>query len=740
MRTHLLYIIGVSAALLSSCHDDFSADAYLNGSEKTPLTACALIDGAGGVRSRAVDKGFETSDKLVAYLRHVTWDGTTAGARTSVAADKAPQLVTFTKGSTAMTAYDGSDITPIGTGVALGLTSTNTKQTADLTASPLLYWDDFSSSADADHDLRTDGHYLQSFYGYCYNGGTPTTALTETTGALGWTVSADQHEGFKTSDLLWSAEQTPVAYAHATYNGGTAHGQLILPYTHAMSKVTVEVVCEDGFDANVANFANASVVLKGMQTVASLIAPTGTSTAVPGTADANVKNITTQPIAHATQSNVCYSFAALIAPTTFIDGKVFAAINNVDGNNYTLALSDAILNTEAANDWASRLTGYSAAAGGTTQPGVNYLITITIKKQTISVNAEIRDWDEVSATGVGVIQFASDVTEKTGAIATELQTDGFDLYKAPEAATPAYGKAATTYSYVDTDADDAPDTWKRTNEIYWPNATDRFFFRALSGATADDHDSPTNESLTMENGHDVLWGTTKEHKGTALDGSSYDYAKGAALNPRTGDVPLTFSHPMAKVTFKLLDKNLDATLPDGVSATDYDNPLNPRINLAGATIQIVDLATGGTLNLHDGSITPAEHTSGNKLFSEDTASDPKRMGYYAAFENGSATSYDTELTLCDYSVIPQTIGDGAMVIVTLADGTTYKTQLNTCTVTATASGTAIMHPVDAVINQWNRGVSYTYTILLSKEKITFRALIENWDKVEGGGKATLEWD
>lgn len=740
MRTHLLYIIGVTVALLSSCHDDFSADAFLNGSEKTPLTACALIDGAGGVRSRAVDKDFETNDQLIAYLRHVTWNGTTEGVRTSVAADQAPQLVTFTKGSTAMTAYDGSDITPIGTGVALGLNSTNTKQTADLTASPLLYWDDFSNSASDATDLRTDGHYLQSFYGYCYNGGTPTTALTEATGALGWTVSADQHEGFKTSDLLWSAEQTPVAYAHATYNGGTAHGQLILPYTHAMSKVTVEVVCEDGFDANVANFANTSVVLKGMQTVASLTAPTGSITAVPGTDDANVKNITTQPIPHATTPNVRYSFAALIAPTLFADGKAFAEINNVDGNNYTLALSDAILNTEAANDWASRLTSYTAATGGTTQPGVNYLITVTIKKQDISVNAEIRDWDEVSATGIGVIQFAGDVTDKTGAIATELLANGFDLYKAIEVATPAYGKAATTYSYVDTDADDAPDTWKRTNEIYWPNATDRFFFRALSGATADDPDSPTNESLTMENGHDVLWGTTKAHSGTALDGSSYDYAKGAALNPRTGDVPLTFSHPMAKVTFKLLDENLDATLPDGVSATDYANPLNPRINLAGATIQIVDLATGGTLNLHDGSITPAEHTSGNKLFSEDLTSDPKRIGYYAASENGTETTYATDLTLRDYSVIPQTIGDGAMLIVTLADDTTYKTQLNTCTVTATASGTAIMHPVDAVINQWNRGVSYTYTILFSKEKITFRALIENWDKVEGGGKATLDWD
>lgn len=714
MRTHLLYIIGVTVALLSSCHDDFSADAFLNGSEKTPLTACALIDGAGGVRSRAVDKDFETNDQLIAYLRHVTWNGTTEGVRTSVAADLAPQLVTFTKGSTAMTAYDGSDITPIGTGVALGLTSDNTKQAADLTASPALYWDDFSNSTSDVTDLRTDGHYLQSFYGYCYNGGAPTTALTEDTGALGWTVADNQSTGFKTSDLLWSYEQTPVAYAHVDADGKKNHGTLILPYTHAMSKVTVEVVCEDGFDADIKNFDGASVVLKGMQTVASLTAPTGTITAVPSTADANVKDITTQPIPHATTPNVRYSFAALIAPTLFVDGKAFAEINNVDGNNYTLALSDAILDTEAANDWASRLTSYTAATGGTTQPGVNYLITVTIKKQDISVNAEIRDWDEVSATGIGVIQFAGDVTDKTGAIATELQANGFDLYKAIEVATPVYGTAATTYTYVD--------TWTRTNEIYWPNATDKYYFRALSGVTADDPATMgTNESLTMANGRDVLWGTTSKD---AANG----YNEGAAIAPRTGDVPLTYYHPMAKITVNLVDENKNAALPDGVLATDYANPLNPRIDLTSAKVQITNMATGGIVDLHTGDITPA--TVSATMLGTDTGFNPYLL-------NSTANIATSDL-LHDYIVTPQTIGNDVMLIVTLADGTTYKTQLNTCTVTATA--TADLHPVDAVINKWNRGVSYTYTITLSKEKITFRALIENWDEVKGGGKGTLDWD
>lgn len=719
--------------VLTSCKDDMVEKAdFLNGSEKTPLGVSALLDKSNNAMTRAVNKEFEENDELIAYLRHVTWDGST-GARTNVDADHAPQLVTFTKGDVAMETYDGSDITPIGTGVALGLTSSNTQQTADLTTSPKLYWDDFSNSVDAAHDLRTSGHYLESYYGYCYNGGTPTTALVPADGTLGWTVATNQSTGFKTSDLLWSYEQRPVAYNHETTRAG-----LVIPYTHAMSKVTIEVVCGDGFESDATkNFGSATVTLDQMNTVTSLTAPT--ATAAVGTTPADIQMQKGTPVA-----KQC-SFSALIAPTLFKAGNNLATIMGVDGNNYTIPLTDAVLTTATApaQAWSTQLaaakvddvdattvtsyaaSGYTAANGGITKPGVNYLITVTINKQEITVNATIKDWDEVSATGVGVIQFSNDITDKTGAIATKLQANGFDLYKAAEAVTPDYGVAATTYSYIDTNADEVADTWTRTNEIYWPNGTDRFFFRALS---------PKASTTTMTNGSDVLWGTTSAHKGPEAEAPySLTYNEGDAIAPRTGDVPLTFYHPMAKITINLEDENKNATVDgwavDDPKYLDYDNPLNPRIYLSNATIQLTNLATGGTITLHDGGITPAGISDGQKTFTEDTEANPKRMGFYAAKENGTTTAYSDDLTVKDYPVIPQTIGDNAMLVITLADGTTYRLQLNQC-----------VDNSDAKIGTWVRGKHYTYTITLSKEKITFRALIENWDPVEGGGKATLEWD
>lgn len=731
MNKTLLYIIYVAALLLTACKDDavLSSD-LLSGAEKTPLTVSALVDMNGTARTRAVDKSFDNGDVLIAYLRHVTWNGAADGARESVAADQSPRLVSFTKGRDAMTAYDGGDITPIGTGVALGLATSNTNKAVDLTAEPILYWDDFSNSADADHDLRTDGHYMQSYYGYCYNGGAPTTGLTEANGTLGWTVATDQRTGFKTSDLLWSYEQTPVAYNHETTRDG-----IVLPYTHAMSKVTIVVVCSEGFDFSSDNLSSTSVLLKNMNTVATVTAPTGTIVAVPGYDKVNIKDITMQPLGDGV-INMTKSFSALIVPTEFSDGLDFARINNVDGNNYSLSLSDAVMRTADKDDadWASKLTGYTEQTKyGTTQSGIHYMITVTINKQGITVSATIQNWEDVNANGVGVIQFDNDIKTTGNLDIQTLKDNGFDIYQSANVAKPAYSKV-TTYSYNE----ETTPKWTRSDEIYWPNGTDRFYFRSLSNAKTED-----GQALTMENGRDVLWGTTAAHGGPEAEKPySLTYSEGDPIAPRTGDVPLQFYHPMAKVTFNLVDANKDAVLPDGVDADDYANPLNPRLNLKSATIQITNMSTGGTINLHDGTVTPTTPVAA-KMLSEDTEAEPKRMGFYVAKANGVATG-KIENVLDSYIVTPQTFTDrepatdNAYIIVTLADGATYRAKLNSCQVQTGTDGEG--NPIYESITQWQRGKHYVYTITLSKETITFRAMIKDWEDTTGGGIANLEWD
>ena len=142
-------LLSISTLLLAGCAGEDSGNTPAG--ERLLLQLEATLSGESPV-TRAAGKVFDADDELQCYVRHVTG---TEGAYSSV------------KANSVMFKY--------------GDVGTN------------LYWDDFSETTDdGSKDLRTDGHGLQSYYGYCYNGGTPSTTLDEITGVLGWTVSGDR--------------------------------------------------------------------------------------------------------------------------------------------------------------------------------------------------------------------------------------------------------------------------------------------------------------------------------------------------------------------------------------------------------------------------------------------------------------------------------------------------------------------------------------------------------------------
>jgi hypothetical protein len=240
----------------------------------------------------------------------------------------------------------------------------------------------------------------------------------------------------------------------------------------------------------------------------------------------------------------------------------------------------------------------------------------------------------------------------------------------------AYGEHKTVATYEQTG-----NKWTNDPKIYWPNQTNKYYFRALSQSSDGVEQGTT----------DVLWGITPAHS---------TFGKGNAISPRTNEVPLTFEHAMSKVKFVL----------ETESATDT----NAKVNLNGATITISNISTTGTISKETGDITP-----GAKI----------TAAISGLLSNG------------EYIVIPQTIGNDAKLTITLTDGTTYSLQLNTCKPITEGSGTVeAPYTYGDAIGEWKRGESYTYTIHLEKEQITFRALIKNWDEKTGSGSANLEWD
>lgn len=602
-------ILALSALIMAGCSND-NDDSLVQ--ERLPLAFKTSLSGRSQV-TRAAGSQIETDDELLCYVRHIV-DGQTDAVQT--------KLVTIINDEPTET----------------------------------LYWDDFSESTDdGSRDLRTEGHGLHSFYGYCYNGGTPTTTLVETTGVLGWTTATDQTsaEALKHNDLLWSNTQSMITYDHAKDKRGT----LTVPYTHAMSKFTIVVVLGEGFKADDLN--TTTVTLAGMSLKGTFTAPNASVVAEETTSISMFANTASTT----DNGKPCRAYEAVAVPMTALtDGKTLATIQSVDGNNYQV-----VLNNDVLNSWKDGIKDDASMSG------VNYKLTVTLNKQAIDVVATLADWTDVSAETTGEIHFSADVkTIDKNNDASLKNGDSFSLWRSSD--NTDFGKIATTATYDG-------NKFVNTPAIYWPNGSTNYYFRALTQKTS----SNTLAAVTtteVNQGTDLLWATTAAHQGTEADGTTvHDYAEGDAINPRTGQVPLTFKHVMS---------NIVVTLTTSTDAAAVD--------LTDATVTMTNLKNEGEVSLATGVIT-AGTTQANILVDGETI------------------------------MVPQNIADASRLVITLKDGTTYSVQLNLCE-----------DENQQVITNWLGGNKYTYTITLKKEEIQFRALVKDWKEESGSGNATLDWD
>ena len=386
-------------------------------------------------------------------------------------------------------------------------------------------------------------------------------------------------------------------------------------------------------------------------------------------------------------NTVATTFEALMIPgLELTDGLTLAQINNVANNNYKITITPNILAS-----WSTQLDG------GKTMPGVNYKLTLTVRKQSVNIVASLTDWVNVEATGEGIVRFANDVTRITGvtggALADESKVDVFWVKQTAAGAalsTVTKGNYATTSTYHATDQ-----KWTNAPALYWDNGTDCYFFRGLAKQEGDAIKSymPASGldyySFDVEQGTDLLWATTPKHTGEIEGGGTKDYAEGVAINPRTGNVPLRFDHAMSQISFTLKSS----------SEGDADH-----VDLDGATLSLAQVVKKGTIEPANGTITPS-------AVAEDKA--------------------DLPLTTDPSIVVPQTLTDEMILTIRLKNNvSTYKIALNKCLTNET--GTAV--------TTWEGGKHYTYTITLKKEAVQLIAFVKNWTEVTVSGDANLDWD
>ena len=620
------------------------------------LSITATLSGSA-VQTKAAGSNLAADDVLYAYIRQVKQQG---GSSNYTPVDASVE--SWVK----LTVKDAS--------AAVNPTETP-KQESTSSFQETVYWDDFSSTT---HDLRTEGHALQSYYGYCYNGNTETFALDKNAGILTWQVAEDQTAGYQTSDLLWSKTQDPVQYVHGTQGVPTSHGTLTIPYTHAMSKVTV-VVKTDGFGE--AALGSTSAALTEVYQKGEMNAPEGT--VVPDAASKST--IKMHPIAEATAK----TFEALMIPgLALTDGLTLAQINNVANNNYKITITPNILTA-----WKDQL-----AEGKTTKPGVNYKLTLTVKKQSVNIVASLTDWVNVEATGEGIVRFANDVTNivTDGTGGTKLTNGSVDVFWVKQTEGQTTLSTVATTNYATTSTYHATDQkWTNAPALYWDNGTDCYYFRGLAKQEDDAIKSympasgSDDYSFDVEQGTDLLWATTPKHTGNIEDGTTQNFEEGVAINPRTGHVPLRFDHAMSQISFTLKSS------PEG----DADH-----VDLDGATLSLAQVVKKGTIEPANGKIKPSAE-AGDKVVLTPT-------------------------TTASSIVVPQTLTDEMILTIQLKDNvSTYKIALKNCQLT---DGT--------LVTTWEGGKHYTYTITLKKEAVQLIAFVKNWTEVNVSGDANLDWD
>ena len=730
---HILYISLV--LLIAGCTNEDNFSDTLSGKGKTPLTINATIN-TGRAHTRASGNNFVEGDEILTYIRHIT-SGDAINNYTYVSAgpDGYNKLITYTKGSAAMGDEDANKV----------------RETSDLTSAA--YWDDFSTST---HDLRDDGHGLQSYYGYCYNGGTP-TSIDAATGVLAWTVLLDQSTAnavnVRHSDLLWSPTQEKVAYSHQSAHDAN-HGTLTIPYTHAMSQITVTVIADEGFegstDGSKKPLNNTILELHGMNIETTLTATTTTFRPLKKESAENI--ITMFPEAYnnagLTNNFLNRNFTAIVAPGTKLEvDAVLLRIYDADGNNYEVKITNDMLST-ASGKWGNGLSGTDQIGSSgeyiVTQPGVNYHLDVTIKKSAVQAKSTLADWSEVNATANGEIYFGEedieyflddsypgssspvdvDAIDKNQFIngasfslfrvqATNSNTDGLgtadETPKEYTTRTNDNYAFASISTFTNNDGDD--DYWTNSPELYWPNNSDEFYYRALAqfntpsnpevnditsvGALTPSIDKGTSVSQgTIAEGHDILWGTTPKHYGYMYHKI---YKKDYPIPPRTHGVPIIFEHAMSKVSFTL------ETTDDAAA----------KVNLSEASFVVSGLYTSGTILIDNGEISNRGEAGGTTISANATVSP------------GTSTTLVSNLI-----VVPQTFDVSDKVTITLPNesNAVYSIPLANCTVSGGNTSSA-----------WERGKNYSYTIHVEKEKVQLKVMVKDWEEVTGSSNAALEW-
>ena len=598
---------------------------------------------------------------------------------------------------------------------------------------PILYWDDFHTADPANTAGRA---YGLDIYGAAVanylNGEGKAGFLPDNTDANGnnleamleqsadwtklhWTLPLNQSEGttITNSDLLTTNNVTSgtgkdgtLKFDDVTGKSGNTPSNL-LEFTHAMTRITVELTAGKGFTPNGSGqptFQDVpSVTLLGFPYVGvvDIINKTSTPTAT-DFADGSTPakgNI----LCHVSMGGGSHTatLTALVYP-----GCAFANATNVlsvkaDGNEYLVT--------------AKKINEAMTAASLTTtlQQGTNYVFKVTVNQTGVDVTATIKEWDEITAENEApIINFDKCYGQNDAAF-----TKPFSLYRSTNKMKGPYTGGS---DHADITYDDEHSRYVMTPQLYWPDHKTHYFFRAIWPKVGSDEGpaaiTNTNSIEVYNEAYkadqypsDLRIGMPRKADGTpdetckktgvghGVEGICATDAPDGSAHEADGKIHLNFRYAMSQVNVQL------ETNDDEVSSTN-------RVTFdEHTTVEILNGYTAGALKLGDGS-------------SDFTGKTPKTYPMHRPTDGGYTNYRD--------AIVPQTLTykdeQGKDVNlrfrITVGDDA-YETVLGIKDIPVTIGG------VQQKINAWEPGKKYVYTLTITKTGISVTATIADWDPV-----------
>ena len=600
--------------------------------------------------------------------------------------------------------------------------------------SPLLYWDDYGSADPANATTgRTEG---LTIYGAAINGKTIAPSVSDWT-ALSWTLPANQTASESTpadKDLLIS-NNIKAGTGDGTYKFDSRTSGKLLEFTHALSKITVNLNANNGFTDGV--FASDPEVKLTSNNASTSYAEWAYTT---GTI-----NITTGAVSSQSNPAVITMWQAVSAPDGYditkealvMPGSQFSADDaiiariNADGNIYYVT----------AEKIRTAISASHASEGAySTEAGKNYIINVTVNKTDIVVTATVANWTNISADEVApVINVSGDL----GGSAVISADKTFSFYRSSFSLINLgysndeslkennYYKEESVLGYTHSTT-----TWTMSPVLYWPNHNTHYHFRAVwpqtVTTTTGDEDKPRvvreapvgqtseyqlikvhNEAYTPDhfpsdlmiarpdvpNGYQNCGNNEVGHQKVNL------YTNGICA--REGTINLKFKYMMAQVEVIL-------TTTD----TDYD-----KVKLDGAIVELVNVHKTGSVKLGDMEVI----TTGTSPLSNPVLN---TFGDYTLDYNSTSTHYHS-------AIVPQPLtfstplADGNLkfrIKIMNAAGDAvddiYYADIKPISVKVTGSSDAA-----APVTNWESGKHYVYTLHLSKTEIKVTATLANWTEV-----------